>query len=235
MNQAHGPTLVITDGGLPAMLAAAIEAERQACADGGGTAALLMPWVTSPALADAQLEAIDAQARFFGQSVLPPAPVRDLAAGASPAYLQSLGLLTAVEAARANDCRRVVWPAHEHATDDTLAGQIDRIAAAADRALLVARVAMLDADPAEPDLGIETPLVDLTDAQVADLVVDLDAPVWLCWWWRRLQDSVERMAGAERGRWRASLTVAGWVFAGPPVQAVTPMAAEVTRSAAESS
>lgn len=227
--------LVITDGGLPALVAAAIEAERFAAAEnaesGGGAPALLMPWVTNPALTEVQLTAVASQARFLRQELLEPAPIREFATGTSPAFLDSLGLLVAVEVARANGCGRIVWPVHTHATDDTLAGGIDGIAASVDRALLVERLAMLDAEPASvtpdtEDLAIETPLVDVTDAQVAELVVDLDAPAYLCWWWRPLtEDAAERTAASERTAWTGALHDAGWVSASPGVHIHAPTSA----------
>lgn len=236
MAQPGGQTLLITDGGLPALVAAAIEAERLASAgeSGGGAPALLMPWVADPALAETQLTAIASQAKFFRHDLLEAAPIRDFAAGTSASFVETLGLLAAVEVARANGCSRIVWPAHAHATDDTLAEDIDRMAAAVDRALLVQRIAMLDpASPGSPrsELTIETPLVDLTDAQLADLVVDLDAPAYLCWWWRALPEpKTEQAAAAERTAWKAALRHAGWVSASPGVE-VTAGAAPARPSA----
>lgn len=217
MTHPKGPTLIITDGGMPAMLAAAIEAERCACAGegGGGGPAVLMPWIVSPTLAEAQLTAITSQARFFKQDHLEPAPIRDFAIGTSDAFCDTLALLAAVEVARANACVRIVWPAHAHATDESLAGDLDRIGATVDRALLVSRLAMLDT-PHAPDtheLTIETPFVDLTDAQIVDLVIDLDAPPYLCWWWRQGEGEAEQAAAAERAIWRAALDKGGWVSA----------------------
>ena len=224
-----GPTLIISDGGLPALVAAAIEAERVASAGegGGGAPALLMPWVTSPILADAQLAAVSSQARFLRQEQLEPAPIHAFAAGTSAAFLDTLGLLAAVEVARANSCARIVWPSHAHATDDSLESDIERIANAVDRALLVERLAGLESDvigtAAAAEIAIETPLVDLTDAQLAELVVDLDAPAYLCWWWRPAADpAAEKTAAAERETWRAALDRAGWVSASPDVTISAP-------------
>lgn len=224
-----GPTLIISDGGLPALVAAAIEAERVASAGegGGGAPALLMPWVTSPILADAQLAAVSSQARFLRQEQLEPAPIQAFAAGTSAAFLDTLGLLAAVEVARANSCARIVWPSHAHATDDSLESDIERIANAVDRALLVERLAGLESDvigtAAAAEIAIETPLVDLTDSQLAELVVDLDAPAYLCWWWRPVTDpAAERTAAAERETWRAALDRAGWVSASSDVTISAP-------------
>lgn len=224
-----GPTLIISDGGLPALVAAAIEAERAASAGeaGGGAPALLMPWVTSPDLADPQLAAVSSQARFLRQEQLEPAPIHAFAAGTSAAFLDTLGLLAAVEVARANGCARIVWPSHAHATDDSLESDIERIANAVDRALLVERLAGLESDvigtAAAAEIAIETPLVDLTDAQLAELVVDLDAPAYLCWWWRQAADpAAEKTAAAERETWRAALDRAGWVSASPDVTISAP-------------
>lgn len=227
MSAPQAPTLVIADGGLPALVALAIEAERAAAAgpEGGGPPALVMPWITTGGPAEAQLAAISSQARFFGQTVLEPAPVRTLADGASRAFLASLGLLVALEAARINGCRAIVWPFHTHATDETLPGQLDAIAAAADRAILISRLATLD-PPAGggPPPAIDTPLADLTTRQVADLAIDLDAPVYLAWWWRPPSEEgpARRAAIAEGRLWRPVLAEAGWISAAPGVHVNAP-------------
>jgi hypothetical protein len=53
------------------------------------------------------------------------------------------------------------------------------MAIAADRALLAARLLSLDADGVAGGLVIETPLLELTDAELIDLAGDIDAPIGL--------------------------------------------------------
>jgi hypothetical protein len=51
-----------------------------------------------------------------------------------------------------------------------------------------------------------TPYVDFVDAQIADLALDMDLPVWTCWWWEG-EGEAERV----KERWMAALGKAGWV------------------------
>ena len=88
----------------------------------------------------------------------------------------------AVEALR-QGCSRVVWAIH--CGDD-----LDAMATAVDEARLVSHILGL-ATPERPatarggrqaGVRIETPLVDLTDSQLAELAHDLDAPLGAAWW-----------------------------------------------------
>jgi hypothetical protein len=118
----------------------------------------------------------------------------------------SQGLLAAAYVAAAHRCDRVVWPVQSPAPvsgeDDV---DLDRIAADVDRALLVSRLVALDADEhGRPGLRIETPYVDLSDRQLAELAFDMDVPVHLCWWWEG------ESGAAERERWLGTLRAVGW-------------------------
>ena len=211
--------IIITDGGLPALVAASIEAERSISGSGG--VASLMAWPGSPTLATAQATAIGSQARFHRLGLADPPRLCAADIEASSGLLDTLALLAAVEVARAAGARRVVWPIQFHSDHDSLPEKLDQIAGAVDRSLLVSRLTLLDqAD----EVTIETPLVDLTDSQLADLVVDLDAPAYLCWWWRRLPDGqAEALAAPERRAWLSALRDAGWVQAEPgPVVTTAP-------------
>ena len=218
--------IIISDGNLPALVAAAIEAER--AISGGGGAASLMPWPAGPELAAAQVTAVGSQARFHRLALAEPPRLCAADIAASPGLLDTLALLAAVEAARAVGTTRVVWPVQFHADHDSLPELLDRIGAAIDRALLVSRLTLLD-NPGTTggEVTIETPLVDLTDRQLADLVVDLDAPAYLCWWWRRQADTAaESLAAAERKAWLSALRDAGWVQSGAETQVTTQSATQ---------
>jgi 7-cyano-7-deazaguanine synthase in queuosine biosynthesis len=72
----------------------------------------------------------------------------------------------------------VLWPVHCGADLEAM----DRALA---RARLVERLVNLDlpaGEEDEPPLRIETPLLDLSDRQIAELAADLDAPLDVCWW-----------------------------------------------------
>lgn len=218
--------IIISDGGLPALVAASIEAERSI--SGGGGVASLMAWPGSPTLAGAQATAIGSQARFLRLGLVDPPRLCAADIEASGGLLDTLALLAAVEVARAAGARRVVWPIQFHSDHDSLPEKLDQIAGAVDRALLVSRLSLLDQGD---EVTIETPLVDLTDTQLADLVVDLDAPAYLCWWWRRLAEGqAEALAAPERRAWLSTLRDAGWVQA-EPIAVVTNQAIPTTHPA----
>ena len=99
----------------------------------------------------------------------------------------------------------VVWPVHAGPGAEP---DLDRVALAIDRALLVSRLVALDAaDHGCPAIRVDTPYADFTDRQLAELALDLDAPVHTCWWWGGQGGS----AAAERQRWTAALQSCGWV------------------------
>lgn len=218
MTPTRGKAIVLTDGGLPSLLVSAMEAER-GLRDGGG-GGLLLPACAYGRTEAPRREAIISQGRFFGlplaEPVVPPPSLGD----GPPGYEHTQTLVSALYTALTSRCTRVVWPIQFHHDDETLADDLDRIGAAADRALLIARLAMLDAPTeAGEELIIETPLIDLTEAQITDLVVDLDAPVYLTWWWRPSADShTESLALTEREAWIPALERVGWVNAGPAPQ-----------------
>lgn len=209
--------IVISDAGLPAVVGAAIEAERAISGGGGGVPAL-MPWPTDPVLAECQYAAAKSHARFLRLALLDAPRLCAADISASTGLIDTLGLLAAVELARTSGATRVVWPVHYHADDATLPGWLDQVASAVDRALLTSRLALLDSGA---EVTIETPLVDLTDRQTADLVVDLDAPAYLAWWWRRRPEPpAEALAVQERRAWLDALRDAGWVQADPAAHVV---------------
>lgn len=118
---------------------------------------------------------------------------------------ESRVLLGAALAAGARGATRLVWPVTlgeplaskgPHAPD-----ALDAVALACDRAIQIGRLASLDL----PGAGIivEAPLADLSDRQVAELALDLDAPVELCRWWGVDEDASAR-------RWRSALLAIGW-------------------------
>lgn len=211
MDREATQSLVILDGGLPALVAAAIESERMLADD--GAAALVLPCGTARVAIAEQRAAVQSQARFFRFETV-ESTIPQLSADLSPGTADTLTLLAAVEAARRYNCRRIVWPVQFHSDHDTLVRNLEPIAGAIDRAQLMGRLAMIEEAgfAGNAGLAIETPLVDLTDGQIADLVVDLDAPAYLAWWWRRLSDpGAELAAEQERRVWLAALRTAGWI------------------------
>lgn len=123
--------------------------------------------------------------------------------GSGGAAGQSEALLRAAHTAAELGCRRVVW-----SVQFAFVGgepNLDHVASAVDRAMLVSRLASLDVwdrpEIAVPEVRIETPLVDLSDEQIADLALDLSVPLGTLWWLH----GTGAVADAERARWAALL------------------------------
>ncbi|NRA58818.1 MAG: hypothetical protein HRU13_11955 [Phycisphaerales bacterium] len=86
-----------------------------------------------------------------------------------------------------------------------------------DRTLLVSRLVTLDASEHGVSVfEVQTPLMDLSDAQVAEMALDLDVPIWRAWWWdlaqnkRSKESAVSARAEALRTRWCTALESLGW-------------------------
>jgi hypothetical protein len=152
--------IILSSGDLPALVAARLAAEEG-------------PSVGTWSLADhpTAAAAVGAQAELLDLEVI---------GSSMPGEETSIMLLRAARAAAAAGAARLVWP-------EAVNADLDRMSREADRALLVSRLIAL-----EPDLGpaagagrfeVQTPLLDLSDAQVAELAIDLDVPIWRCWWW----------------------------------------------------
>jgi hypothetical protein len=119
-------------------------------------------------------------------------------------------LVEASYAAIRAGCSRVLWPV---VPSNPQGPDLDTVARAVDRALLVERIVALDSESlGVASLRIEVPYADFFDAQLADLVIEMDVPIGLCWWWHAEQ--ADRSSGdedptrdfrAERDRWSAVL------------------------------
>jgi len=87
---------------------------------------------------------------------------------------------------------------------------------AIDCALLVSRLVALHTGT-EAGPVIEAPYADLTDAQIADLILDMDLHVWTCWWF----GGTSPEAAVEQARWTAAMRKAGWKGPLPGPEVVT--------------
>jgi len=182
-------SLIIGDGDLPTLVACGIEA-RRASESGGGGALLVLRGLSGP-----RAEAGTRMAELLGlEAIGAPGTIGEPPDGPESTAL----LLGALDVARGFGARRVVWPIQLGGADPGAA--VERIARAVDRALLVGRLAALDDDAME----VEAPLVDLSDAQLAQLAFDLEVPVEACWWWTGMSGETDRT------RWLAALRAAGW-------------------------
>lgn len=204
------PSLVIADGDLPGLLACAAAARGDeltgstGSAGGSGRRSGSALWFPAPLDADRR-DAARRHADLYGLAVVdspdepePTGVARTSDDGPGATHL----LLDAAECARSAGLDGVVWPIHAGETLD-----LDRVARAVDRALLVSRLVALDA-PAEGRgaVGIDAPYADFTDEQVAELALDMDLPAPTCWWW----SGGGARGAAARERWLIALRAVGW-------------------------
>lgn len=205
--------LVIADGGVASLLACASLADGRlpgATSDNPSASPVAL-WTPrlDPDTHGRRAAAVGAQADLYGFRVLHDAFP---ALPSHPADDEALNhaLLRAGSLARANGAATVIWPAT--AGPDGRGGpDLDRIAGIVDRALLVSRLASIgSARPVE----IRTPYADIPDPGLADLVLDMDLPIWTCWWAVE-QPPADAAAAAELDHWTALLRAAGWSGAWP--------------------
>ncbi len=200
MNQPHNTpvdrTLVISDGSLAALVATAMVSEQLAAAGNSSPDELGGIVIGSPSSAtepgwSACERAAGRQADIYGLGFVPPDAAmraRVEAGAALPAgALESLILTDAAYNAAMHGCERVIWPVQAPTVDGE--PDLTSVARFVDRATLVSRLAGLDAERPEwsglsvREVRIDTPLVDLTDDQLADLALDMRVPADSCWWW----------------------------------------------------
>jgi hypothetical protein len=233
-----GGTLVISDGGLAGLIATAIAAGsgggpgRPGDKVGGPAGVSHAIWAVLPdaayagygaALAAACERAASRQAEAFGMAFASLAETgAGEAASVIPGQRESAMLVRAVYAAAGAGCRRVIWPvvAPKAEGAGSSGPDLESVARAIDRATLVSRLVGIDLDGVgsglggrsvpglPPEVRVETPLVDLSDVQLAGLAVDMGVPVELCWWWGGRRADVPG-AEAEHARWAALLGRAG--------------------------
>ncbi|MFA6043515.1 MAG: hypothetical protein WC718_00900 [Phycisphaerales bacterium] len=203
----HGGTFVLIDGDLASLVACAMAREQSALADGPTPSPVL--GLAFPAMFDAdplRHKAIRAQAQTYAIELAVPVSV-DVGGVHERGEREAIELVAAAYEAIRRGCTRMFWPVSAAAGDNM---DFDRIAQAADRALLAGRLVGLDAMlHGSPGLTIETPLVDVTDRQLADLAMDMDVPVEACWWWGGAGDH-DPQAHQARARWMSSLAAVGW-------------------------
>ncbi|MFM9994564.1 MAG: hypothetical protein ACKVU4_02050 [Phycisphaerales bacterium] len=215
------PNLVIADGDMTGLLASAAAARADdfvgspELAEGSVRRSGSAVWVP-PFVAAGAREAALRHAELFGLAVVESVEEPAIVAGRGGDFgldgpRESRLLLDAVSVARGAGLGTVIWPIHAGERLD-----LDTVARAVDRGLLVARLAAIDGvGGAGAPIGVDVPYADFTDEQVAELALDMDLPVSTCWWW---SGGGERGAAA-RARWSVALRAVGWTDA--PVPAVT--------------
>lgn len=198
------PCLIITDAGLPSLILSAMLSEQQSSKD--QQRSILYPaWWTSQSdmdlLVPAIDRAVDMQADLLSLSVdrdHAGYPVESTdASNTALGVHQSRMLLDAATLAIKLGFKRVLWPIHIQESTE-VAHRLSQISTAIDRSILAARLATLDAQSqGGVEVTIETPLVDLTDQQLADIAADLNVPITSCWW----TDHALPQAETESARW----------------------------------
>lgn len=169
--------LVISDAGLPALVTSMLWPEPEAVSL--WVPPLGAPLLDSPALtvSERHVRAAEAQADLLGLS----GAVRCDAAWDDRPMPVSRLLMLACGHAAATGADTVVWPA-------VCGADLEALAEVSDRARLVGRLWTLDSSGRTP--SVRTPLADLTAREVADLALDLDAPLEALWW-RMPPDPIE--------------------------------------------
>jgi hypothetical protein len=204
-----GRVLVIADGSLAGLVALAIASEETVRRENVGVAEPPVVWLPSMGSEAAQADrAVRRQAEAYGAVYVGMGAGSGVASidGGAPGPTRTATLIQAGTLALANVCRRVVWPVQDGGeTPDDLAS-VESIGRELDRALLAGRLVSLEAPEAGlPEVRFETPFVDLSDRQLAELADDLAVPVETCRWW-----GARRGPRGRRGaRWGACAAAGG--------------------------
>jgi hypothetical protein len=205
-----GPPLIIVDGGLGGLSACWAECvcrpdrRRSDPAEPRGIA--FFPLGPGAPGRERRLRAVRLQADLCGMSVVEGT----LDQAAPRGFAASRLLLAAAEVAALSGITRIIWPVHPGSRARRTPGpgpdqdgvDLDAAADICDRAMLVGLLARIDGEGGPAPRGgggpmtIETPYADFSDYRLAAHAVDLDAPLWACWW-------CEHDADAMCGRCRA--------------------------------
>lgn len=198
--------LVLSDGDVCGLTACAMVREEIAVTPGMGEAwPLVMAFPASDGRSSLRERVVMHQAELQSFRIVPGPVVTPIAGATTVGELECRDLLSAVYAGARQGCRRVVWAVSAARGEDV---DLDRIAQITDRALLAGRMAAIDAGVhGVADIEVETPFVDLTDRQLADLAADLNAPLEALWWLGPGYEEPD--APAARGRWVPAFEAVG--------------------------
>jgi 7-cyano-7-deazaguanine synthase len=200
--------LILASGGLRSLVAAAM-----ACAESGALKITLLHVRDGRGHAVARLEYTRRQAKYLGigsvvEVDLVAAKARAVEAqggAAPPGLIVPRVLLAAAAAAAERAVGRILWPAQAN-------GDADRAARALEQAELVRHLGQLEWAELP---AFETPLLELTDAQLIELGAHLEVPWELAWSCLLPGSQACRLCAACRRR-RAAFEVAGLTDPGDP-------------------
>lgn len=186
-------TLVLMDGSLPSLVAAAMAREGRLDRESGSDG--LLAWLVG---SERMLACAVTQAEGLGFRVVARSDPSD---EMSVERTSGIVLLASAIAGARLGCGSVVWAAHCASAGSEIEVDIDRVAEAIDRATLVGRLASLEA---RAEIEVQSPFIDLSDSQIADLAVDMGVEPSACWW-----ATGDGVAMAERRRWHGVLRERG--------------------------
>ncbi len=174
-----GDALIICDGGLASLVACALAAKRaESAGETPGSIAWFVP--LGDETDELRRNAVRAIATLLGLSQGEPKGFTPTLAGETPAQRETRLLLEACASAMRAGLEVVSWAIQPGGSAADEWPELEGIAARMDRTLLCARLGSLDG---EGEIRIETPLIDLTDRQIAEFAADLGVATETCWWW----------------------------------------------------
>lgn len=219
----NGRVLILSDGGMPALIAAMHAREAVTLSATGKTPeqigamlrdrVLMMPFGLRAESKLLQSRAVTQQASTLGIGLLGVGtgtddikPLLTVAAHADEDEHEGIELLAVLLLAARLQCSRVVWPVHAGGHESI---DLDRLSQIADRGLVASKYAGLCSSASTAvGLHVDTPFADLTDRQLADLAIDIDAPIDACWWWTAGERGGDDQR--EKSRWTKALQAMGW-------------------------
>lgn len=163
-----GDILLILDGDLASVVGAAIARDELLGQSGSRGFAAIAPGFG--AAAPLRRSAAIDTAESFGLQVVLSQRVDES---------QNQFLVRTVETAQERGIGEISWPVHAGGVGVI---DLDEAARLVHRVQLASRLVHLAHAEAAP-IPIKADLVDLADEQIADLALDVDAPVRLTWWW----------------------------------------------------
>lgn len=198
--------LLLSDGGIASLLAAAAAADGRLPGAKRGSENRVHVWI--PAIDEAshprRMAAATAQAQVYGHRMGPETTPQLPSLALDSGQAATRALLDACFLAQILDVGTVLWPASAGPEEDG-SPNLDRAASIIDRALLMGRLATVTGPR---PVVVRAPYADLTDEDLAGLILDMDLPIWTCWWNQGPES--DPAAIAEREHWARLLRAAGW-------------------------
>jgi len=215
-------TLIVASGDVAGLLAMAnLERRQGLAASVVGDAGFVMPALWPSNENARRMASLRQQAEGYGLHLIEPSISGDSLQPINEHDATTVRLVDACAMAKSKGASTVVWAVSTGRDGSHQAGA-DRAGVCTLQAMMIERVCSLDvladhgsADPstrgasAAAVVRVEAPYADFSDRQLAELVIELDLPVWTCWWWGATND--DQAAWSERQHWTALLRELGWL------------------------